>query len=238
MGYTDANGAGASYSYDGSGLRAGKVAGGAATAFAWDRSGGLPLLLAEGGAAGTTKYLYGPGGLPIEQADGAGTALYYLQDQQGSTRQLADAAGRVVASYSYDAFGARTRTGGTAVAGLGYDGEYADAESGLIYLRARYYDPATAGFLTRDPLEALTGSAYGYAGNDPLNAGDPSGLCQGSPVDYFNCFRDAARNSEAGRDIYQTALGFADAAGGTVRAVSGRGTKPMKLRAGPRRSRP
>ena len=56
---------------------------------------------------------------------------------------------------------------------------------------------------------------------DPLNAGDPSGLCQGSLLDYVTCVRDAARNSEAGRDIYQTALGFADAAGGTVRAVSG-----------------
>ena len=56
---------------------------------------------------------------------------------------------------------------------------------------------------------------------DWLDAGDPSGLCQGSPGDYFNCIRDAARNSEAGRAIYQTALGFADAARGTVQAVTG-----------------
>ena len=56
---------------------------------------------------------------------------------------------------------------------------------------------------------------------DPLKAGDPSGLCQGGLLDYVTCIRDAARNSVAGRNIYQTALRFADAAGGAVRAVVG-----------------
>ena len=41
---------------------------------------------------------------------------------------------------------------------------------------ARYYDPQTAQFLTRDPLDALTRSAYGYVGGDPLDGTDPSGL--------------------------------------------------------------
>jgi hypothetical protein len=42
---------------------------------------------------------------------------------------------------------------------------------------ARYYDPSTAQFLTRDPLEALTGSPYGYVAGDPPDGSDPSGLC-------------------------------------------------------------
>lgn len=42
---------------------------------------------------------------------------------------------------------------------------------------ARYYDPATAQFLTRDPLEDETGQPYSYAGDDPLDESDPSGLC-------------------------------------------------------------
>lgn len=53
-----------------------------------------------------------------------------------------------------------------------------DTETGYIYLRARYYDPTTARFLTRDPLDATTRSAYGYGGNDPLNQDDPQGLCK------------------------------------------------------------
>jgi RHS repeat-associated protein len=52
-----------------------------------------------------------------------------------------------------------------------------DAESGLIYLRARYYDPATGQFMSRDPLVVLTGEAYGYVGDNPLNEVDPLGLC-------------------------------------------------------------
>ncbi|MBI2705676.1 MAG: hypothetical protein HYX32_10365 [Actinobacteria bacterium] len=39
-----------------------------------------------------------------------------------------------------------------------------------------YYDPTTGQFLTRDPISALTRSAYGYVGGNPLNGVDPSGL--------------------------------------------------------------
>jgi RHS repeat-associated protein len=55
-------------------------------------------------------------------------------------------------------------------------GPVVDAESGLIYMRARYYDPATAQFISRDPLTAMTGAPYSYADNDPLNGVDPTGL--------------------------------------------------------------
>lgn len=41
---------------------------------------------------------------------------------------------------------------------------------------ARYYDPTTAQFLTRDPLEALTGAPFSYADDDPLDQTDPTGL--------------------------------------------------------------
>lgn len=44
-------------------------------------------------------------------------------------------------------------------------------------LVARYYDPTTATFLTTDPLEALTGTPYSYADDNPLNIEDPSGMC-------------------------------------------------------------
>ncbi len=43
----------------------------------------------------------------------------------------------------------------------------------------RFYDPTTGTFLTRDPIEAVTRSPYGYTGGNPLNATDPSGLCWG-----------------------------------------------------------
>ena len=46
----------------------------------------------------------------------------------------------------------------------------------MQYLRARYYDPSTGQFLSRDPIEDQTLQPYAYAGNDPTNAIDPTGL--------------------------------------------------------------
>jgi len=55
-------------------------------------------------------------------------------------------------------------------------GRVVDPETGLIYLQARYYDPNTAQFLSRDPLDPLTRSAYGYVYGNPLNGADRTGL--------------------------------------------------------------
>ena len=71
---------------------------------------------------------------------------------------------------------------------------------------ARYYDPTTAQFLTRDPLEAETRSAYGYVDGDPLDASDPSGLdkcfwnvCVGfHPMDGVNALVNIGRGASFG----------------------------------------
>ncbi|HEX9285087.1 MAG TPA: RHS repeat-associated core domain-containing protein, partial [Nitrospirales bacterium] len=55
-----------------------------------------------------------------------------------------------------------------------------DAETQLYYNRARYYDPAVGRFISEDPLGLRAGiNPYAYAGNDPVNGRDPSGLCGG-----------------------------------------------------------
>ena len=60
-----------------------------------------------------------------------------------------------------------------------YAGQYTDEETGFQYLRARYYDPTTGTFLTRDPIEAQTREPYGYVAGNPLNRTDPTGLYWG-----------------------------------------------------------
>jgi len=102
--------------------------------------------------------------------------LYIHQDQLGSTRMLTDQAGTSVGSFTFDAYGALLASGGTASTPLLYAGQYRDAESALYYLRARFYDPATAQMLTRDPRATLTGEPHSYVGDDPLNGKDPSGF--------------------------------------------------------------
>jgi RHS repeat-associated protein len=83
----------------------------------------------------------------------------------------------IAASYTYNAYGALTTHTGTSDTPLRWNGQYQDTDTGLYYLRARYYNPVTTQFLSPDPFEALTASAYSYADGNPLNAADPMGLC-------------------------------------------------------------
>jgi RHS repeat-associated protein len=58
----------------------------------------------------------------------------------------------------------------------GFAGEVFDAESNLIYLRARYYDPETGTFLIKDPIGIIAGlNTYQYCSSNPINYADPTG---------------------------------------------------------------
>jgi RHS repeat-associated protein len=164
-------GSSASYTYNGDGLRMSKTVAGTGEAFTYDIAQGLPLVIQDG----STNYVTGPGGLPLEQIQGS-TATYYQQDQLGSTRALTNQSGAVVGTATYDAYGNPTAPTTGATTPFGYAGQYTDAESGLIYLRARFYDPSTGQFLSRDPAVATTRLPYVYTGDNPLSATDPSGL--------------------------------------------------------------
>lgn len=139
---------------------------------AWDyATGSVPLLLSD---TSSTFYIYGPGDTPIEQIKTAGNT-YLMGDQLGSTILLTNNAGLVKGTWTYDAYGKTTSYTGTLDTTLLYNGQYQDTESGLYYLRARYYEPQTAQFTTRDPLRAWTRDTYGYAAREPLSHTDPTG---------------------------------------------------------------
>jgi RHS repeat-associated protein len=161
------------YAYAADGLRTSKTVNGVTTEFAWDDSVGVPELVQDGG----NYYLYGPDGLPVERI-GADPTVWLLTNETGSVAASIDTTGQLVATRSYDTWGNVTAHTGDPVS-LGWQSQYQDAETGLYYLRHRYYDPATAQFTTPDPLYAITGSRYGYAGNDPVNGSDPTGMCWG-----------------------------------------------------------
>jgi RHS repeat-associated protein len=159
------------YAYNGDGLRTSQTISGTTSYLAWETGEELPLLLNDG----TNSYIYGAGGLPVEQISGAGTVLYLHHDQQGSTRLLTGSTGAKEASFTYDAYGNLTSSTGTATTPLGYDGQYTNSDTGLIYLRARCYDSATGQFLSVDPVVETTRTPYGYAHSDPLSDGDSAG---------------------------------------------------------------
>jgi RHS repeat-associated protein len=159
------------FGYDGDGLRTTKTAGATTASFAYDRSRELPLILSDG----SNNYVYGPGGTPIEQISAVGAATYLHVDQLGSVRLLTNASGAAAGKASYSPYGKVTHTGTTTP--FGFAGQYTDAETGLVWMRARYYDPSSGQFLGRDPLSPTTRSAYGYVEGDPINGLDPTGLC-------------------------------------------------------------
>ena len=120
--------------------------------------------------------------MAIEQINNTtGIVTYLHHDQQGSTRLLTGSTGIVTGSTTFDAYGNKTGSTGTTTTPLGYDAQYTSSDTGLIYLRARTYDPATAQFLSSDPLAAITRAPYNYTYDNPLNYYDPSGLIFGIP---------------------------------------------------------
>ena len=62
------------------------------------------------------------------------------------------------------------------------------------YLRARYYDPSTGQFISRDPAVAMTREPYAYVNDNPLNATDPSGLCNSEDPLGLNGFDPSCSN--------------------------------------------
>jgi len=143
-----------------------------------------------------TDYAYGvdTGGNPARFASnplGGGAHTWYVADPQGSPRYTQDdtgqptGAGTPAGTLNYDPQPVRYAPYGAINLGadgngqvpqtFGYRGELQDANTGLVNLRARTYNPATGQFLTRDPVEQQTGQAYAYAGGNPINNADPTG---------------------------------------------------------------
>jgi RHS repeat-associated protein len=157
------------FAYRGDGLRDSRTTGGTTTTFTWDIAAGLPVVIDDG-----NRYVYGAG---LEaQVSGANT-YYYLADGLGSTMAIVDDAGAAQKSYTYDVYGKPTASGGLANE-FDFAGQQTDP-TGLQYLRARYMDPETGVFLSREPLAVFPGwlgNPLGYAGANPARIIDPTGL--------------------------------------------------------------
>ena len=105
--------------------------------------------------------------------------VFYAFDTQGNAVQQLNSGGNVIDTAMYDSYGAASSTNwGNSPFGYGAQfGYYTDAESGLCLLTYRYYSPAHASFLTRDPSGAKP-NLYAYAKQNPVTGHDPSGLAE------------------------------------------------------------
>jgi RHS repeat-associated protein len=206
------------YAYNGEGLRASQTIAGTTTYLAWDMTKGLPLILSDG----TNSYIYGPGGVPVEQINtSTGTVSYLHHDQAGSTRLLTGSMGTVTGKCTYNAYGVATCEG-VSTTPLGYDGQYTSSDTGLIYMRARVYDPATAQFLTVDPEVGTTRAPYNYAEDNPLNEADPFGRSVLGEIGHFLEPLNPVKYYEEEIESYENGCGyFASVAHGLEGAVVG-----------------
>jgi RHS repeat-associated protein len=180
-----ANGTTVTMVYDAFGNRVGKTVNGVTTWYLVEddvNPTGLPQVLEEKvGGAVQRVYTYGLQRISEDQfVNGAWSASFYGYDGAGSIRQLTNSAGAVTDEYEYDAYGNSFTKQGTTPNNYLYRGEQYDNDLGLYYLRARYYNPNTGRFLSRDPENGiLTDPAslhkYLYANGDPVNRVDPSG---------------------------------------------------------------
>lgn len=203
----------AEHVYDATGQRTRSVvtSGSTETTTTWAHEGirltGLDAVRSDT-ATWSLEYLYDERGTitgGIYSAEDTSCAFLVVATDRGDVRELLDANGDAFAFYSYDAYGnpdeTVSRQTGEVPAGLAadiaernvlrYAGYCFDQVSGLYYLSQRYYDPATACFISKDPARADgEESAYQYCAGDPVGSVDPTGKRAGSPLWGAWLYRD------------------------------------------------
>ena len=174
---TSAGGAG--YRYNPDGLRV-EITGNGAATFVVDPNAALSRTLIRTKAGTTTYYVYGLG-LLYEDTGGATKA--YHANQVGSTLAITDGNQTVTDRVGYAPFGAiteRTNPGGSATdTPFLFNGELGVMTdgNGLVYMRARYYNPQLMRFCNADPIGFAGGlNWYAAFGNNPVSFTDPSGF--------------------------------------------------------------
>lgn len=158
--------------------------------------------------AGTVKYLYDVNGNLVKESgkgveyyyDGSGVigmkynerVYFYRKDIFGNITEIIDNNGEIVVRYRYDGWGNHVvlnpdgskNESDTFIGNINpfrYRGYYYDVETGLYYLKTRYYDPETGRFITIDDISYLAPDTvnglnlYAYCGNNPVMNVDPNG---------------------------------------------------------------
>ena len=149
----------------------------------------------------STNYYYNSAGQLLKSSDGmeyfygnngvmgfvySGNKYVYRKNLQGDVIEILDSNGNSVVQYVYDAWGNCTvsTTSSQTLAQINpfrYRGYFYDVETGLYFLKTRYYDPTIGRFINMDSInyadtESINGlNLYAYCGNNPVMYVDPTG---------------------------------------------------------------
>ncbi|MGB7848920.1 MAG: RHS repeat-associated core domain-containing protein [Candidatus Acidiferrum sp.] len=164
------------FKYDPFGRRVYKSSSSATSVYAYDRNN----LIEETNSTGAVVAHYSQAlniDEPLAMLRG-GTTSFYHADGLGSVTSLSNVVGALAQTYTLDSFGKLTNSSGSLTNPFQFTARESDAETGLYYYRARYYDPSTGRFLSEDPLRFKSGvNFYSYVKNSAVNLKDPYGLC-------------------------------------------------------------
>ena len=131
-------------------------------------------------------YTTADAGTPEEEY--ANRYYFYHYDIRGSVTNIVGDDGKLVKGYEYDEYGNTTDGGEESfINEVTFTGSVRDLGSGLQYMNARYYDPATGRFVSQDtytgtPYAPWTQHLYSYCGNNPVNMVDPTGHMPIKPI--------------------------------------------------------
>ncbi|MCW0448581.1 hypothetical protein NB706_001415 [Xanthomonas sacchari] len=162
----------ASFGYDPLGRRVSKTEGGQTISYLYD---GLDAVQETQG--GTVNPILTGLGIDERYArNEASGRAYFLSDALGSTRALTNASGSLIQRYDYTPYGQTSQASAGTTNPYQYTGRELD-KSGLLYYRARYYNPAIGRFISEDSYGFGGGDAnfYAYALGNPISVNDPTG---------------------------------------------------------------
>jgi len=128
--------------------------------------------------AALSEYIYGN---QLLSQNRSGVNHFSHRDGSQNVRLLTDGGGNVTDTYAYQAFGQNLDQSGSTTNPYRFAGDRVDPSNGLLYLRARYYEPGVGRFISRDPFEGVLRDSmslhrYLYANNNPVSYVDPTGL--------------------------------------------------------------
>lgn len=206
-----------SFLYDGFGHRMAEIEDGLTREFVVDVNRVLPQVIFEMLDEDATAYLFG-----LSRFARVGqTTEYYLEDALQSIVSVTNDSGALVDETLYTSFGLPTDAPASQFA---FNDQAFNSNTGLFYLRARYYDPELGRFVSEDPFNGLLTKpsslhGYLYASNDPINRIDPAGLFDGRKVwNGFTRTLGGATKTLAGATLVGSGLAI-----GTATSVTGGG---------------
>ncbi len=166
------------YSYDSLDRVTSRIKGASKQLFAYSGLGNDLAAITDTSGAVQARYGRDPSGALLGQKEDTNPALATMSDLHGDLVATFSSTA-LATTTAYDPFGTITAQTGVKT-NLGYQGEYTDPDTGKVNMHARWYQPGTGAFASRDtatlaPTPSVQANRYTYANASPMTGMDPTG---------------------------------------------------------------